>query len=115
MIDLVRRIWAGIAEIARGRNRRLIVIRHVEDAPRKPKANVLYMIGYPAPWRAALLCPCGCESVIHLSLLRNDSPRWRLAISENGLPTLHPSVRRISGCRSHFFLVKGEVIWCDDE
>ncbi len=115
MKNLMRRIWAGLAGIVRSRERRLIVIRQVDDAPKKPKANVLYTIGRPDPWRAALVCPCGCNCVIHLSLLKNDSPRWHLTISGSGLPSLHPSIRRIAGCRSHFFIAKGEIVWCDDK
>ncbi|MDM9644782.1 DUF6527 family protein [Rhizobium sp. S163] len=28
-------------------------------------------------------------------------------------PTLHPSVWRNSGCRSHFWVRRGRIAWCD--
>ncbi|MBZ5667533.1 MAG: hypothetical protein LAO30_23405 [Acidobacteriia bacterium] len=59
-----------------------------------------------------MLCPCGCRSVIQLSLLREDSPHWTVFIDKGGVTTLFPSIQRTAGCRSHFFLKKGRVVWC---
>jgi len=74
----------------------------------------LYVIGNGSfPWAVAMLCPCGCGSVIQLSLLEADSPRWRLFIDHKGVPTLAPSVHRTRGCKSHFFLRAGQIDWCD--
>lgn len=38
-------------------------------------------------------------------------PRWSLEVDAQGLPTLRPSVWLTGGCRSHFFLRKGKIIW----
>jgi hypothetical protein len=88
-------------------------IVRVDELPDVLKQRSLYLIGDGAPWSAALLCPCGCRDVIQLSLLHGDSPRWRLSLDGDELPTLVPSIRRTQGCRSHFFLRHGRVVWSD--
>jgi hypothetical protein len=114
MKNVVLQIWKNFAGLIRGRQERLIIITYVDNVPKKFKANVLYAVGRTDPWRVAMLCPCGCKCTIHLSLLKDDRPKWHLAISDAGLPTLQPSILRIAGCKSHFFLIKGEVIWCEN-
>jgi hypothetical protein len=82
----------------------------VEELPDTLQANRLYVLGSP-PWSAALVCPCGCGEIIHLSLLTHDSPTWRLRLDGQRLPSLAPSVWRTKGCRSHFFLRHGSIVW----
>lgn len=78
-----------------------------EMAPR-----VLYVVGNrSAPFCAAMLCPCGCRSALYMSLVEGDRPRWRVRVYSDGTPTLIPSVWRVVGCRSHFFLFWGRVRW----
>ena len=72
----------------------------------------LHAIGRGQPWLAAFKCPCGCGSIIQLSLLTYDSPRWALNVENDGTGTLSPSVWRSQGCRSHFFVKRGMIIWC---
>lgn len=84
----------------------------VEEMVDNPKRFKLYAIGCDCPWLASMLCPCGCGDLIQLSLLERDSPSWRLTVDESGSPTLAPSVWRSKGCRSHFFVRDGYVIWC---
>ena len=85
---------------------------YVEELPDSLQERRLYVIGGSNPWFAALVCPCGCTEIIQISLLPNDLPRWNLKIDHNGLPTLWPSVWRTKGCRSHFFLRDGLILWC---
>jgi hypothetical protein len=86
-------------------------IHCVPEMPDELQLHILYAIGTPEPWSAALLCPCGCKETIHLSLLPSDSPSWRLHVGARNKPTLEPSVWRKHGCHSHFFLRKGQIIW----
>lgn len=86
-------------------------IVRVDELPDILKQGSLYLIGEGAPWSAALLCPCSCRDTIQLSLLDDDSPRWRLLLNGDGLPTLVPSIRRTRGCHSHFLLRGGRVVW----
>jgi hypothetical protein len=84
----------------------------VDELPDSLAQRRLYLIGSGIPWSAALICPCGCGQVIHLSLLPDDSPSWAVSFDRDGLPTLSPSVWRTKGCRSHFFLRHGRIAWC---
>jgi hypothetical protein len=85
----------------------------VEEVPESLDRRHLYLIGSENPWSAALLCPCGCGEILHLSLLLDDSPSWTLHMEKRSkLPTLSPSVWRTKGCRSHFFLRDGLIDWC---
>lgn len=88
---------------------------HIEELPERLQESRLYVIGTDKPWCAALLCPCGCGDVIQLSLLPTDSPSWKISYDRVGLPTLSPSVWRTRGCRSHFFLRRGLIVWYRSE
>lgn len=75
-----------------------------------PSRKLICMLDEGEPWAAALLCPCGCGDTIELMLLQGAEPRWNLSV-HRGLPTLHPSVWRNIGCRSHFWVRRGKVHW----
>jgi hypothetical protein len=62
----------------------------------------------------ALLCPCACGAVLQMSTLPEGRPRWQVEQHPDGTLSLYPSVWRTIGCRSHFFLQHGYVIWCND-
>ncbi|MER9141803.1 DUF6527 family protein [Mesorhizobium sp. M0871] len=59
-----------------------------------------------------MLCPCGCRRVLHMNLLADERPCWRLTRHDDGTTTLHPSVWRTTGCGSHFWFRRGRVEWC---
>lgn len=63
-------------------------------------------------WHAQMLCPCGCGDTLHIMLNEVGSPRWDYALGPNNELTLTPSINRIEGCRSHFFVKNGKVEWC---
>jgi Family of unknown function (DUF6527) len=88
--------------------------KNVADLPQRLRPRVLYCIGEDVPWSAALLCPCGCNSLIQLSLLKGERPHWTLKTDAKDAATLTPSVWRTSGCRSHFSLSMGRVVWSDE-
>jgi len=66
------------------------------------------------PKWALFRCPCGCDSVVTLSLQPVHQTHWRLARTHAGRPTLYPSVWRDTGCLSHFWLRDGRISWCFD-
>lgn len=89
-----------------------LVMERVDDLPDKVLPGFLYLIGEgKRPWLAKFTCPCGCSNPVSLSLLRDDSPRWRAHVHANGTVTLAPSIWRTKGCQSHFFVRKGKVVW----
>lgn len=65
-------------------------------------------------WSVGLRCPCGCGATIELMTLPGANPRWSVQVDEAGRPTLHPSVWRQKGCRSHFWVRHGRIQWCGD-
>ncbi len=87
-----------------------------EDPPEIPRPRRVYLVGEAGQaWSAGLLCPCGCGAFIQLSLLQNDTPSWSAEVEKGGVVTLHPSIWRIRGCRSHFFIRNGKIVWAKPE
>lgn len=66
------------------------------------------------PKWALFLCPCGCHSVITLSLQLAHRPRWTVRESKKNRPSMRPSVWRDVGCLSHFWVEDGRIYWCGD-
>lgn len=62
-------------------------------------------------WCVAMQCPCGCGQRVELPLIPEAVPRWSLHIDGRERPTLHPSVWLRDGCRSHYFVRSGKVVW----
>ncbi len=86
----------------------------VEDLPDRLGRKSLYVVGERAcPHYAAMACPNRrCATILTMNLLPDDHPQWRLAVSQQGVPTLAPSVWRRTGCGCHFFLREGRIDWC---
>lgn len=84
----------------------------VEELPQDLRTGTIYVIGEEGHiWSVALLCPCGCGETIHLNVLPETRPRWRVKSHRDGRVSLTPSVWRTTGCRSHFFVREGVVDW----
>lgn len=65
-------------------------------------------------WAAAFICPCGCGERVDLALIEEVRPHWRLTVNSKHHPNLHPSVWRKTGCRSHFWVRDGRIVWCKE-
>ena len=66
------------------------------------------------PWEARFVCPCGCKQELDLNLLPDQRPTWTITQDQEGIATIHPSVWRHVGCKSHFFVQNGVVNWCEE-
>ena len=94
-----------------GTRPRLVLVR-LEDPPDEVEPNAVYLVGAPGnEWCAVLKCPCGCGADIRVSLIATDNPRWTFKATYLGSVTLSPSIWRNKGCRSHFFLRQGRIVW----
>jgi hypothetical protein len=85
----------------------------VEDLPNKIEPGTLYIFannGYY--WQIAMFCPCGCKTVLYMNLVDDITPFWKYHIDHNNLISISPSLHRKTGCKSHFFLRKGKIVWC---
>lgn len=80
------------------------------------KTGDLIIVGVEGEYQkwAYFKCPCGCGNQLRLSLSAKDNPCWRVDVTEEGVASIHPSVRQINGCFSHFWLKEGEIDWCHD-
>ena len=86
----------------------------VEEAlPDRLGRRTLYIVQEDGFYeQAALLCPCGCQRVLHMNLLPDERPCWHLTRHIDGTTTLYPSVWRKNDCGSHFWFRRGRVQWC---
>ena len=83
------------------------------DLPNRLNKNTLYVVhedGFLE--HASMMCPCGCKKILHMNLIPDERPLWKLIKHENGTVSLHPSVWRRKGCNSHFWLRNSRVKWC---
>lgn len=112
MLQFLLTIWLYIVAIYDSLRGRYAVIV-VEELPDKVEDRKLYAVGESGQyWLAALRCPCGCGEVIQLPMMEGQRPRWTLIEQGKRLPSLSPSVDRTIGCRSHFWLRRGNIHWC---
>ena len=95
-----------------GQTRPVYRVRRVSDLPDRLENGDVYVIGDGEyDWSAAMLCPCGCGNVLEMNLLSDAKPVWSITVGPDQSVTLHPSVWKKTGCRSHFFLRNGKVNW----
>jgi hypothetical protein len=88
----------------------------VVDLPDALDRRSVYLVGEAEhEWCVAMLCPCACGALIQLSLLAGGRPRWRYRLHEDRTLSLFPSVWRTIGCKSHFHVKRGQIIWHNDK
>src|SRR5437879_3591112 len=74
------------------------------EEPPVVRPGLIYIIGETSwYWAVAFKCPCGCGDAVWLNLLEGHSSRWEVEHHSDGKISLHPSINRVVGCRSHFF------------
>jgi hypothetical protein len=82
-----------------------------DDVDSKVFMKVVYK---GSPIWALFRCPCGCRTVISLSLQKIHTPKWTVKNNSSGRPSLYPSVWQNKGCCSHFWIKDGRVYWCSN-
>lgn len=66
------------------------------------------------PLMVDFLCPCGCGNTCPTHLVtpgqvkQANDRHWNYSLDSLG-PSLSPSIRYLSGCKSHFNIVDGKV------
>jgi len=85
--------------------------RNIDDIPTTDKENIIYVVQEGAePETLVFICPCGCQDLVYLNLLRDAYPCWTFKIERRKI-SIFPSILRKKGCRSHYWIKKGIVIW----
>lgn len=74
------------------------------------RERIIYVVGNEKyiKW-AYLKCPSKCGDVIMLSLNKKLRPSWTVSQDKIGRPTIYPSIHKLDGCKSHFWLQLGNV------
>lgn len=81
----------------------------VAGLPPFPEPGVMWVfMDGEDPVSVDFLCPCGCGRTCYTPL-GLKGPRWSYSQDLNG-PTLTPSIRYLSGCKTHFNITDGKVI-----
>jgi hypothetical protein len=108
-------LWSWLPDWLRRRPAPIKAVR-VEELPDKLDGRSLYAVGEAEYlWFVAMVCPCGCGETLHMSLLPDERPRWKLTEHPDGTVSLIPSVWRVKGCQSHFWLKRGKIEWCPND
>jgi len=106
----MRKIIYKILSFLGGRRYKTI---YAEEIPEKLKNNIIYILGEGEHlWEAVMICPCGCNSQLHMSLHKDSKPKWTVIEESEIYVSLTPSVWRKVGCKSHFFFKNGFIKWC---
>ena len=93
--------------------RRLVRIVEGDSLPEKlPYRDLVLVREDGEDWCIGLRCPCGCGRKLEMLLLKGVKPRWDVFSDKAGYVSLHPSVWLRDGCKSHFWIRRGRVIWC---
>ncbi|TAL35812.1 MAG: hypothetical protein EPN98_05950 [Phenylobacterium sp.] len=103
-----RRSWARIAP-----SRRLRLIEGDSLPSTLPRRDLVLAREDGEDWCVGFRCPCGCRRPIELLVIPEAKPRWDVEVDEDGAASLTPSVWLKVGCRSHFWLKRGRVVWCE--
>lgn len=113
IIGLFMRIWQWITSWFKRAPEPLRTV-YLEELPELLDPGIAYVLGEGQhKWFVAMLCPCGCRAMVQMSLLPDAQPRWHLIEHTDKTISLQPSVWRKVGCRSHFFLRRGIIEWCE--
>ena len=92
--------------------RKLEVIEGDSLPKHLPRRNLVLAREDGEDWCVGMRCPCGCGRTIELQVFPEARPKWKLSCDEKNRPTLHPSVWVKDGCKSHFWLREGQILWC---
>ncbi|MCX4141123.1 DUF6527 family protein [Paraburkholderia sp. SEWSISQ10-3 4] len=93
--------------------RRRVRITEGDSLPRKlPLFDLVLAREDDEDWCVGFRCPCGCNERVELLLIKEAKPRWDIAVTRDMRPTLIPSVWLNKGCRSHFYVRDGRIVWC---
>jgi hypothetical protein len=95
-----------------GPARRLQIVAGDELPSSMPSRDIVLTRDDGEAWSVGMLCPCRCGATIEMLVVEGAKPRWDIEVDDKGRPSLRPSIWRNTGCRSHFWIRSGRVVWC---
>jgi hypothetical protein len=94
--------------------RRSMVVVEGDMLPKRlPLWNLVVAQEDNEDWSVGLRCPCGCGQRLEMLLLKDVKPRWDIWVNPRGHVSLHPSIWVREGCKSHFWVRAGKIVWCE--
>ncbi|WP_407696488.1 DUF6527 family protein [Sphingomonas abietis] len=106
-------LWRSARKSLARRLRSRVKVTAVDERPTMIRKNRLYVtVRSGKAGFGFMVCPCGCGETLHLRFFGDRHPRWSIGALK-GNATVHPSVWRTTGCRSHFVLTDGQINWCE--
>lgn len=80
--------------------------------PENIQKGIVYVVGGKEyiKW-AYIKCPDGCGDIIMLNLSRKNSAIWKVKQDKIGRVSIKPSIHKLDGCKSHFWIKKGNILW----
>jgi len=86
---------------------------YLSDNPKHEdvKLNTIYIVGGKdyVKW-LYLKCPDNCGENIILNLSQSKRPVWKISFDKLGRISIYPSIHKLDGCLSHFWINKGKII-----
>ncbi len=106
-------LWRRRIVAALSPRRSLTVIDGDMLPKRLPIWNLMMARDGKEDWSVGMRCPCGCGQRLEMMLLKEVKPRWDIAVDSRGRVSLSPSVWLREGCKSHFWVRSGKIVWCE--
>jgi hypothetical protein len=107
MLSMLKKLWGKY-----GPARKVVVIEGDTPPNRLPFRDIVLAKEDDEEWAVGFRCPCGCGKNLELMLVDEAKPNWSISIDAKQRPTLRPSVHLTTGCKSHFWVKTGKIIWC---
>ena len=108
-----RPLWCRRLVAALTPRRSLTVVASDMLPAKLPLRNLVVARDGDEDWSVGMRCPCGCGQRLEMMLLKEVRPRWDATVDAHGHVSLHPSGWLREGCKSHFWVRSGKIIWCD--
>jgi Family of unknown function (DUF6527) len=100
--------------VSRVAPRRSLRIVEGDMLPAKfPRRDLVIARDGDEDWSIGMRCPCGCGQRLEMMLLEGVKPRWDVSVDQRGRVSLQPSVWLKEGCKSHFWVRSGKIVWCE--
>ncbi|MFV0599911.1 MAG: DUF6527 family protein [Bacteroidales bacterium] len=81
---------------------------YIDDVPEIYLPKTFNIVGTSNFWLITFICPCGCNEIVNLNLLKDSYPQWYYTIKKKKI-NIYPSVKRKQGCKSHFIIRKNKI------
>jgi hypothetical protein len=112
-MNILARLSKWIFPFKQAKKYELVQVENLNRSKIKNKKLYLEVRGGKEKW-LYLKCPDECGDLISVNLMQSYDPSWTVLI-DDGLISIHPSVWKKTGCKSHFFIKDSAIVWASLE